>query len=288
MQEQRAKLVAERDALLGMLAGAEQEMWPALIDAVEVDFEFETALGAALGDDLDASADGGAPVHWRGLPPLAQPPLPSGVEPLSARVRGPEVLLRRLRQIGIVEGDRAIGDALQASLAQGQRLVTAEGDLWRWDGFVARLGAPTAAATRLARRRRLAELAGALGQLESELGAVEEAFVGARTRAVDADARERQQRQAEREAADALMTQERPAEAQATSAVSAANSRLMAVMQALDALGADLAEVEASLAASRHDRAQMPDLSEKRQKAQRQRAATCGSPRPIRLTARLT
>ena len=270
VQEQRAKLVAERDALLGMFAGAEQEMWPALIDAVEVELGFETALGAALGDDLDASADGGAPVHWRGLPPLAQPPLPSGVEPLSARVRGPEVLLRRLRQIGIV-GDRAIGDALQASLAQGQRLVTAEGDLWRWDGFVARLGAPTAAATRLARRRRLAELAGALGQLESELGAVEEAFVGARTRAVDADARERQQRQAEREAADAL-ARARTAEAQATSAVSAANSRLMAVMQALDALGADLAEVEASLAASRHDRAQMPDLSEKRQKAQRQRA----------------
>ena len=31
---------------------------------------YETALGAALGEDIDAPADEGAPVHWRGLPPL--------------------------------------------------------------------------------------------------------------------------------------------------------------------------------------------------------------------------
>ena len=32
---------------------------------------YETALAAALGDDIEASADEGAPIHWRGLPPLA-------------------------------------------------------------------------------------------------------------------------------------------------------------------------------------------------------------------------
>jgi chromosome segregation protein len=253
-----------------MFASAEQEMWPALIDAVEVEPGFETALGAALGDDLDASGDGGAPVHWRGLPAFSQPPLPGAAEPLAARVRGPDLLLRRLSQIGIV-ADRATGDSLQPLLAQGQRLVTADGDLWRWDGFVARLGAPTAAATRLSRRRRLAELAEALGPIEAELGAAEEAFVVARSRAVDADARERSQRQAEREAADAL-GRARSAEAQATSAVSSANSRLMALLQTLEALAADLAEVEAALSASRQDRAQMPELSERREKAQAQRA----------------
>jgi chromosome segregation protein len=87
---------------------------------------------------------------------------------------------------------------------------------------------------------------------------------------VDADARERSQRQAEREAADAL-ARARSAEAQATSAVSSANSRLMALMQTLEALAADLAEVEGALTASRQDRAQMPDLSERREKAQAQR-----------------
>jgi chromosome segregation protein len=269
IQEQRAKLLAERDALIGMFASAEQEMWPALIDAVEVEPDFETALGAALGDDLDASADNGAPVHWRGLPPFSQPVLPAGAEPLSARVRGPELLLRRLSQIGIV-AVRATGVSLEPVLGLGQRLDSPEGDLWRWDGFIARLGAPTAAATRLSRRRRLSELAEALGPVEGELGAAEEAFVAARSRAVDADARERSQRQAEREAADAL-ARARSAEVQATSAVSSANSRLMALMQTLEALAADLAEVEGALSASRQDRAQMPDLSERREKAQAQR-----------------
>src|SRR5690606_8530386 len=40
----------------------------------------------------------------------------------------------------------------------GQRLVTVDGALWRWDGFVAAADAPSAAAERLAQRNRLAEL----------------------------------------------------------------------------------------------------------------------------------
>src|SRR5688572_13118703 len=47
---------------------------------------------------------------------------------------------------------------LMPSLKPGQRLVTREGDLWRWDGFVAAADAPSAAAERLAQRNRLAEL----------------------------------------------------------------------------------------------------------------------------------
>ena len=40
----------------------------------------------------------------------------------------------------------------------GQRLVSREGDLWRWDGFVAAADAPTAAAQRLAEKNRLGEI----------------------------------------------------------------------------------------------------------------------------------
>ena len=35
----------------------------------------------------------------------------------------------------------------------GQRLVSVEGDLWRWDGFAVAANAPTGAARRLAGRR---------------------------------------------------------------------------------------------------------------------------------------
>ena len=48
------------------------------------------------------------------------------------------------------------GPALQAALRPGQRLVSPEGDLWRWDGFrAAAEDAPSAAALRLQQLNRL-------------------------------------------------------------------------------------------------------------------------------------
>ncbi|HXV25274.1 MAG TPA: AAA family ATPase [Alphaproteobacteria bacterium] len=269
-QERRAKLIAERDALASMYTSAQNETWPALIDAIEVERGFEIALGAGLGDDLDASADADAPAHWRGLPQIDQPALPPGAEPLSLKVHGADLLLRRLSQIGVV-ADRQMGDLLQSQLAQGQRLVTAEGHLWRWDGYVASAGAPTAAATRLHRRNRLAELAAAVTPAEAELAAAEQSLVSARSRATEAGERERAQRQGEREAADALAVA-RATESQAANAVAAANSRLSALTETLEALAADIAEIEDSLAVARQDRAAMPDLSERRERAERKRS----------------
>src|SRR5690606_5590253 len=110
----------------------------------------------------EASADAGAPLHWAG--PFAgqdDPPLPEGATALSDFVGGSDVLARRLAQVGVVP--RAAGAALQPLLAPGQRLVSREGDLWRWDGFVAAADAPSAAAERLAQRNRLGELDGEIG-----------------------------------------------------------------------------------------------------------------------------
>jgi chromosome segregation protein len=50
------------------------------------------------------------------------------------------------------------GAALQAQLYAGQRLVSARGDLWRWDGYAASADAPSPAAARLTQRNRLAAL----------------------------------------------------------------------------------------------------------------------------------
>ena len=44
-------------------------------------------------------------------------------------------------------------------LKPGQRLVSKEGDLWRWDGFTQAAEAPTPAARRLAEKNRLGDLA---------------------------------------------------------------------------------------------------------------------------------
>ncbi len=45
-----------------------------------------------------------------------------------------------------------------AALKPGQRLVTKEGAVYRWDGHVTGADAPSAAALRLAQKNRLAEL----------------------------------------------------------------------------------------------------------------------------------
>src|SRR5690606_9795223 len=98
-----------------------------------------------------------AAAHWRLVDPLADDPgLPEGVAPLSREVDAPAVLRRRLAQTGLVA--RADGERLQAALKPGQRLVSREGDLWRWDGYVAAADSPKPAAQRLASRNRLAEL----------------------------------------------------------------------------------------------------------------------------------
>ena len=112
---------------------------------------YEIALGAALGDDLDAPVDQASPMRWAGAAvDPSDPALPDGVEPLAQHVQAPPELARRLAQIGVVErADRR--RASPALLKPGQRLVSRDGDLWRWDGFAADAHAPTGAARRLAR-----------------------------------------------------------------------------------------------------------------------------------------
>ena len=150
------RLEAEASTL-GKMLNTGASLWPAVVDELSVEPGYETALGAALGDDLEASSDAGAPMHWSiAIDGYDDPALPQGAEPLSRHVTGTELLKRRLDQIGLV--DAVDGPGLMKALKPGQRLVTLEGALWRWDGFVAAADAPSAAAQRLAQRNRLAEL----------------------------------------------------------------------------------------------------------------------------------
>src|SRR5438477_427563 len=124
---------------------------------------YEKALGAALGDDLDAPVDPSAPMRWTNAGMTeGDPALPDGVEALATHVDAPTELARRLAQIGVVAKER--GASLVSQLKTGQRLVSLEGDVWRWDGFVAAAHAPTGAARRLAERARLVDIENELEQ----------------------------------------------------------------------------------------------------------------------------
>ncbi|MCF6272391.1 MAG: chromosome segregation protein SMC [Rhodobacteraceae bacterium] len=130
-----------------------------LLDKVRAENGYEAALGAALSDDLKApEVSGDMPSGWVDIGPLEQAQyLPEGAGHLVEHVTAPKVLARRLQMTGLVA--RAAGSEMQARLLPGQRLVSLEGDLWRWDGF--RAGAedtPSEAALRLQQQNRLTEL----------------------------------------------------------------------------------------------------------------------------------
>ena len=151
------RLETEVRTLHKLLANAGSDLWPPVVEAIRVEKGFEMALGAALGDDLDASLEASAPANWSVTPGAeSDPALPEGARPLSEVVQAPAALQRRLNQIGVVR--RVDAPRLREMLRPGQRLVSTEGDLWRWDGFSTAAEAPTPAARRLAEKNRLADL----------------------------------------------------------------------------------------------------------------------------------
>ena len=155
-----AKLVhqeveTELATLTKLLAPAHD--WSPIVEEIKVAAGYEQALGAALGDDLDAASDETAPSHWRVTGgKVEDQALPEEATPLSQFVKAPKALRRRLAQIGVVDAGR--GRELQALLAPGQRLVSKDGDLWRWDGYSVEAGTASAAGARLIERRRLEAL----------------------------------------------------------------------------------------------------------------------------------
>ncbi len=174
------RLETEAKTIGKLLAVENKNLWPPVMDAVAVAKDYEKALGAALGDDLDAPVGESAPMRWAGgASDPDDPALPQGAVALSQFVQGPPELARRLAQIGVVE--RADGPQLARLLKAGQRLVSREGDLWRWDGFTVAAHAPTGAARRLAER-------GRLQAIQSEIVAAQGEVEVARRAVVDAEA----------------------------------------------------------------------------------------------------
>jgi chromosome segregation protein len=214
---------------------------------------YEVALGAALADDLDAGLDEAAPVRWTRMSGEGDPALPAGTEPLSRHVTGAPELERRLAQIGVV--DRGQGAALQSALKPGQRLVSREGDLWRWDGLIAAGDAPSAAAKRLAERNRLDELEEQVAAVRSEAEAAEAAQGTAAEAAAKAQTAEKHFRDQSRRlqgelatARDRLAKAERAMQEHRTRAA-ASSEAVRRVTEARDEAARDQHEAERTLKA---------------------------------------
>ena len=231
---------AERAALGALLADPIASNGSAMWDRVTVKPGFETAVGAALGDDLQASTNEDAPVHWRTLSQGSDSAaLPPDVMPLADAVRAPEALAARLAQIGVVA--EADGARLQPSLCAGQRLVSQDGSMWRWDGYTVAAEAPTAAARRLEARNRLAALAETCAQAEDEKRRAEGHVTAAAATRVEAEAAWSRARAHADDTAEALRAA-REARAAASAEVAAVRSRLSALGETAARLEQEIAE----------------------------------------------
>lgn len=264
LQSQVGRLSAEEKGLAKLLAIGDSDLWPPLVDSLAVTPGYETALGAALGDDLSVAADTAAPVHWRGLPAYETPAaLPAGVTPLSDYVKAPPLLSRRLSQIGVV--DEAVGSDLQATLAQGQRLVSRAGGLWRWDGLTVKAGAPVAAALRLEQRNRLEELRRQVAALEQRLSDARQTFDTARDQGIRAQNAESEAR-AELRKIDTALNEARQRHASALQKSAARASRLAALTSSMEQVGLDISESDAAQQGAQQQFAQLPPDGEAREK----------------------
>jgi chromosome segregation protein len=292
------RLETEARTISKIVNGETKNLWPPIIDGVSVAKGFEKALGAALGDDLDAPVDPSAPMRWT-LAGVSDgdPALPEGVESLAAHVNAPSELARRLAQIGVVAKER--GAELVSQLKTGQRLVSVEGDVWRWDGFVAAAHAPTGAARRLAERARLVDIENELEQARREAGAKRQALETAEAElkaAASAETSARDGWRAAQREADAARERHAGTEreinrhAARKSALSEAHTRLNADLTeafgAHQAATATLAELPPSLEAETRLAAVRTDIEDHRRNAAQVRAEAQALAREAELSDR--
>ena len=228
-------------AALARLVQREAQAGQQLLDQLEVEPGYEAALGAAFADDLrTAEVQGDAGSGWVQLDAFdpAQP-LPHGAAPLARHVGAPDVLARRLLQTGVV--DAPDGARLQASLRPGQRLVSREGDLWRWDGFrAAAADAPSAAAARLRQLNRLVQVKRDLEEAAAKADGAAQAHDALQARLADASRADQLARD-QRRAADQRVTEANRAAARAEGERSITGGRLEAALAAVARFGDDAA-----------------------------------------------
>ena len=239
---------------------------------------YEVAVGAALGDAVEAGVDDEASRYWQELPTGEQPDWPNGIEGLSQYVTVPKVLQKRLAYTGLVVEGVDIAAVIN-SLKPGQIVVDQAGNFWRWDGFVQKAGAPTQAAIRLEQKNRLSDLENRLSEVtenaEKAEAAASEAFQKHQEARETEQVKRNERQQAERAVADARRTHmaaEQEANKRA-SRVRVLEDTLERVKREFGEVEARIKDIEASVAELPENQKLEAELSEKRVQVEQVRTA---------------
>ena len=257
------RLEAEEQALTRLLETANDGDWPGIIEKLKVSGGYEVALGAALGDELEAPTNDAAPVFWseEGSKTDSQT-FAEDIPTLDKFVTGQKALMPRLSQIAVIaESD---GSRLQKTLKPGQRLVSKEGDLWRWDGFTQKAAAKTAAAARLEQRNRLEEIQKELSEKRKIVAKVcaglESVSTALQTAVVSVKDLRHQQREQEQ-----AVSKMRSLHAEETRVAAAKQSRLTSLNESENELRSELTNIETDLKTKKNLLAEMPDITTSRE-----------------------
>lgn len=247
-EDRLGRLTAESRGLAQVLNATSAKGKSAVLDAVRPEKGYELALAAALGEDLNLGLSKRSAMEALAFwaedfesESVIEDLRALGLTCLAEKVTAPPALNLRLRTIAVVaQGD---GDRLQSRLPAGARLVSKEGDLWRWDGLIVRAKAPKPAAIRLAQRTRFEELEAEIDALKPQLEAAQAELKTASEALRDVEDRLRQARQH-------VPERERDLRAQRTQAEELARrqtqyeTRLEALEASIRRLRADLGEAK--------------------------------------------
>jgi chromosome segregation protein len=260
-REEAESAVSSAQASLSALEGEARALVKALeavggvnraLDQVRAVPGYERALAAALGDDLEAEIGVSAKRGWAGATVQpGDPPLPPSSVSLASRVQAPAEMARRLAQVAVVDDDDG------QLLAVGQRLVTRDGLLRRWDGFVS-AGEGASTAERLERVNRLSVIQAAIAPARSDVDAGQAAL----TRAQSATEAARNSAEAARKALAQAEYDQRTAqrnEDQSVTAIERLASRKAEFAERLSRIQSELAEAQADRTSAETARAALPD-----------------------------
>ncbi|MEO1405929.1 MAG: chromosome segregation protein SMC, partial [Pseudomonadota bacterium] len=263
-EEPVSTLQTDARALEGEIAGLERLLKktdshdaPPVLERIKVRDGLEKAIAAALGDDIQASTDRSAPLHWGGANE-ARDSLPDGAETLAKLVDAPGELLARLSQCGLVDAEQ--GEFLAQQLKPGQRLVSREGHLWRWDGFVRTPKAPVSAAAKLEQQTRLNAAKVELEPLKQQLAKAESELETARSARESAEQQLKNAR-ARVPQASSEWNEARAAAAKAREASESANLKRASLSSSLDRIETEYTVVSAAIESVEGTRIETDDSS---------------------------
>ncbi|MEM6781154.1 MAG: AAA family ATPase, partial [Pseudomonadota bacterium] len=204
---EKAKIESEINSLKAFLEAENEGDYTRLLDEVQPDKGFETALSKALGDTLMASTDDSAPVTWleRSFDAGELPVLPAGVSILEPHVKAPGALKAALSMIGVVDNADA-GHEISKQLKPGQSLVSKGGAYWRWDGLYSKAEAADSHAVRLEQKNKLTDLQTKYPDIEKQAETAEAEFIKAREQEAQLDEKTTQLKRDLRENEDNLST----------------------------------------------------------------------------------